>query len=80
MNEQIYSCSLAADVALLRTCLNKTLADMHRLIHHPDNAIPTRFYDDESHGAEDHGDTEYEEYGEEEKKSGDTSLPQRPEK
>jgi hypothetical protein len=35
------------NVATLRACLNKTIADLHDLVFHPDNAIPERFEDDE---------------------------------
>jgi hypothetical protein len=35
------------NVATLRACLDKTIADLHDLVFHPDNAIPERFEDDE---------------------------------
>jgi hypothetical protein len=35
------------NVATLRACLDKTIADLHDLVFHPDNAIPDRFEDDE---------------------------------
>jgi hypothetical protein len=35
------------NVAALRACLDKTIADLHDLVFHPDNAIPERFEDDE---------------------------------
>jgi hypothetical protein len=36
------------NVATLRACLDKTIADLHDLVFHPDNAIPERFEDDEA--------------------------------
>jgi hypothetical protein len=35
------------NVATLRACLDKTIADLHDLVFHPDNDIPERFEDDE---------------------------------
>jgi hypothetical protein len=35
------------NVATLRACLDKTIADLHDLVFHPDNEIPERFEDDE---------------------------------
>jgi hypothetical protein len=35
------------NVATLRACLDKTIADLHDLVFHPDNTIPDRFEDDE---------------------------------
>jgi hypothetical protein len=35
------------NVATLRACLDKTIADLHDLVFHPDNNIPERFEDDE---------------------------------
>jgi hypothetical protein len=35
------------NVAILRACLDKTIADLHDLVFHPDNEIPDRFEDDE---------------------------------
>jgi hypothetical protein len=35
------------NVATLRACLDKTIADLHDLVFHPDNEIPKRFEDDE---------------------------------
>jgi hypothetical protein len=35
------------NVATLRACLDKTIADLHDLVFHPDNKIPERFEDDE---------------------------------
>ena len=71
MENQLYPSGPIADVQILRECLNKTLADMHMLIHHPDNVIPARFYDEEGNG-----DTAY---GGQEKKSNNIPQPQRQE-
>jgi hypothetical protein len=35
------------NVVTLRACLDKTIADLHDLVFHPDNQIPERFEDDE---------------------------------
>jgi hypothetical protein len=40
------------NVASLRACLDKTIADLHDLVFHPDNKIPERFEDDEIEEAE----------------------------